>query len=256
MAAHPASSRLRVALAGRSARPGRCPGGSGGTSRVSSGTCPTPGWRSSGSAPDGGGTRPGTASGGRRCGCRAISCTRPAWRCRRPGGGRWSSPCTTSPSGPTRSASRPGAGPFTSGAWRWPATRPPPSSCPSEATAAELRGAGFEAGRIHVAHHGIDLESLSPLRPPGSQFPAPGSLNPFQQCHPHWPQAEEPRGRSLPGGGARSAGPGARAPVVPAVRGDGRAPQGCRGAAGRPCRPPPAGPPRPPAGGRRPARVG
>ena len=33
---------------------------------------------------------------------------------------------------------------------------------PSEATAAEVRAAGFDAARIHVAYHGIDLEALSP----------------------------------------------------------------------------------------------
>jgi glycosyltransferase involved in cell wall biosynthesis len=65
---------------------------------------------------------------------------------------------------------------------------------PSEATAAELRGVGFDAARIHVAYHGIDLESLGPLEPQSHQFPLIGSLNPYQQYHPHWPQAEGPGG--------------------------------------------------------------
>jgi glycosyltransferase involved in cell wall biosynthesis len=34
---------------------------------------------------------------------------------------------------------------------------------PSEATAAELRAAGFEPARLHVAHHGIDLPPLGQL---------------------------------------------------------------------------------------------
>ena len=63
---------------------------------------------------------------------------------------------------------------------------------PSEATAGELRAAGFEAGRIHVAYHGIDLEALRPLQPPTTQFPLLGSLNPYQQAHPHWPQSDDP----------------------------------------------------------------
>ena len=64
---------------------------------------------------------------------------------------------------------------------------------PSEATAAELRDAGFEAGRIHVAHHGIDLTPLHPLESPGPDFPA-ASLNPMQPMHPHWQPAEGPLG--------------------------------------------------------------
>ena len=62
---------------------------------------------------------------------------------------------------------------------------------PSEATAAELRDAGFEAGRVHVAHHGIDLTPLNPLETPGPDFPA-ASLNPMQPMHPHWQPAEGP----------------------------------------------------------------
>jgi glycosyltransferase involved in cell wall biosynthesis len=64
---------------------------------------------------------------------------------------------------------------------------------PSEATAAELRDAGFEPGRIHVAHHGIDLGPLSPLATPGPDFPA-ASMNPMQPMHPHWQPAEGPLG--------------------------------------------------------------
>ena len=62
---------------------------------------------------------------------------------------------------------------------------------PSEATAAELRDAGFEAGRIHVAHHGIDLAPLHPLEERGPDFPA-ASLNPLQHMHPHWQPAADP----------------------------------------------------------------
>ena len=62
---------------------------------------------------------------------------------------------------------------------------------PSEATAAELRGAGFETTRVHVAHHGIDLALLNPLQP----------------MHPHWQPAEG----SL---GAASADPGRGTPVL------------------------------------------
>jgi glycosyltransferase involved in cell wall biosynthesis len=68
---------------------------------------------------------------------------------------------------------------------------------PSEASAAELRDAGFEAGRVHVAHHGIDLAPLSPLEPTGPDFPA-ASLNPLQHMHPHWQPAEGSMGG--PGG--------------------------------------------------------
>ncbi len=70
---------------------------------------------------------------------------------------------------------------------------------PSEATAAELRDAGFEPGRIHVAHHGIDLGPLSPLETPGPDFPA-GSLNPMQAMHPHW-QPSGPLGTPVGAGG-------------------------------------------------------
>ncbi|HEY0397239.1 MAG TPA: glycosyltransferase family 1 protein, partial [Acidimicrobiia bacterium] len=70
---------------------------------------------------------------------------------------------------------------------------------PSEATAAELRDAGFDAARLHVAHHGIDLDAPDP-RAPGHQFPAAG-LSPFQASHPHW----QPVG-GVPGGDP-SAGP-------------------------------------------------
>jgi glycosyltransferase involved in cell wall biosynthesis len=70
---------------------------------------------------------------------------------------------------------------------------------PSEATAAELRAADFDVGRIHVAYHGIDLDALSPHQSPGSQFPLLGSLNPYQQAHPHWPQAEDGADQTLTG---------------------------------------------------------
>ena len=74
---------------------------------------------------------------------------------------------------------------------------------PSEATAAELRSAGFEPSRVHVAHHGIDLEPLDPLGSLGPQFPPAGSpLNPLQPSHPHWQPAEGvPGGDPSPGGG-------------------------------------------------------
>ena len=63
---------------------------------------------------------------------------------------------------------------------------------PSAATAAELRDAGVDAARIHVAHHGIDMpERGAPA--PGSDFPA-ASMNPMQQMHPHWQPAEGPTG--------------------------------------------------------------
>jgi glycosyltransferase involved in cell wall biosynthesis len=70
---------------------------------------------------------------------------------------------------------------------------------PSEATAAELRDAGFEAARVHVARHGIDLAPLSPLETPGPDFPA-ASLNPLQHMHPHWQPAEGSLGAATPGG--------------------------------------------------------
>ena len=71
---------------------------------------------------------------------------------------------------------------------------------PSEATAAELRDAGFEPGRIHVAHHGIDLAPLSPLEAPGPDFPA-ASLNPMQPMHPHWQPSQGPLGASVSAAG-------------------------------------------------------
>ncbi|MDQ1566028.1 MAG: hypothetical protein QOF96_908 [Actinomycetota bacterium] len=71
---------------------------------------------------------------------------------------------------------------------------------PSEATAAELRDAGFDAARLHVAHHGIDLDAPDRRGSPGHQFPAAG-LSPFQASHPHW----QPVG-GVPGGDP-SAGP-------------------------------------------------
>ena len=71
---------------------------------------------------------------------------------------------------------------------------------PSEATAAEVRAAGFEAGRVHVAHHGIDLAPLSPLDRPDPDFPA-ASLNPLQHMHPHWQPAEGSLGAAAAGGG-------------------------------------------------------
>ncbi|HEV7687112.1 MAG TPA: glycosyltransferase family 1 protein [Acidimicrobiia bacterium] len=71
---------------------------------------------------------------------------------------------------------------------------------PSEATAAELRDAGFDAARLHVAHHGIDLDAPDPRGSPSHQFPAAG-LSPFQASHPHW----QPVG-GVPGGDP-SAGP-------------------------------------------------
>ncbi len=79
---------------------------------------------------------------------------------------------------------------------------------PSEATAAELRDAGFEAGRVHVAHHGIDLDALDPLASPTHQFPAAG-LSPFQASHPHW----QPVG-GVPGGDP-STGPEAPLGLAP-----------------------------------------
>jgi glycosyltransferase involved in cell wall biosynthesis len=71
---------------------------------------------------------------------------------------------------------------------------------PSEATATELRDAGFEPGRIHVAHHGIDLVPLSPLETPGPDFPA-ASLNPMQPMHPHWQPSQGPLGAPVGAGG-------------------------------------------------------
>ena len=80
---------------------------------------------------------------------------------------------------------------------------------PSEATAADLRSAGFEATRVHVARHGIDLEALHPLEALSPQFPLAGStLNPLQPLHPHWQPAE--------GGaaGGPAAGAGRETPVL------------------------------------------
>jgi glycosyltransferase involved in cell wall biosynthesis len=72
---------------------------------------------------------------------------------------------------------------------------------PSEATAAELREAGFEAGRIHVAHHGIDMGTLTPPDQTGPDFPAT-SMNPLQQMHPHWQPAQGSLGAAAaPAGG-------------------------------------------------------
>jgi glycosyltransferase involved in cell wall biosynthesis len=71
---------------------------------------------------------------------------------------------------------------------------------PSEATGAELRAAGFEADRVHVAHHGIDLAPLHPLEQPDPDFPA-ASLNPLQAMHPHWQPAEGSLGAAATGGG-------------------------------------------------------
>jgi glycosyltransferase involved in cell wall biosynthesis len=73
---------------------------------------------------------------------------------------------------------------------------------PSAATAAELRDAGFEAARIHVAHHGIELPPRDAPATPGPGFPA-ASMNPMQQMHPHWQPAEGPTGGAAgTGGGA------------------------------------------------------
>ena len=67
---------------------------------------------------------------------------------------------------------------------------------PSAATAAELRDAGFEAGRIHVAHHGIDLDDTGGSEPDAPEFPA-ASMNPMQQMHPHWQAAEASLGAAV-----------------------------------------------------------
>ena len=78
---------------------------------------------------------------------------------------------------------------------------------PSAATAAELRDAGFEAERIHVAHHGIELPT--PVTSgAGPDFPA-ASMNPMQQMHPHWQPAERPTG-----------GAGGTPPVAGSTAGD------------------------------------
>jgi glycosyltransferase involved in cell wall biosynthesis len=67
---------------------------------------------------------------------------------------------------------------------------------PSAATAAELHGAGFEAGRVHVAHHGIDLDAASGPEAGAPDFPA-ASMNPLQQMHPHWQSAEGALGAAV-----------------------------------------------------------
>ena len=83
---------------------------------------------------------------------------------------------------------------------------------PSEATAAELRDAGFEASRVHVARHGFDLRPLTPLEQPGPDFPA-ASMNPLQHMHPHWQPAEGSMSMAAPAagpdGGGRRPGDGA-----------------------------------------------
>ncbi len=76
---------------------------------------------------------------------------------------------------------------------------------PSEATAAELRDAGFEAARVHVAHHGIDLAPLTPLEQPGPDFPA-ASMNPMQHLHPHWQPAEGSMSIAAPADDAAAGG--------------------------------------------------
>jgi glycosyltransferase involved in cell wall biosynthesis len=43
---------------------------------------------------------------------------------------------------------------------------------PSEATAGEVRAAGFEAGRVHVAHHGIDVPPATTSAAPAGPAPA------------------------------------------------------------------------------------
>jgi glycosyltransferase involved in cell wall biosynthesis len=59
---------------------------------------------------------------------------------------------------------------------------------PSEATAAELRSAGFEPARIHVAHHGIDLPPQQPHYPQGVD---PGAIA-LPPQEPHKPQDVAP----------------------------------------------------------------
>ena len=73
---------------------------------------------------------------------------------------------------------------------------------PSEATAGELRAAGFEPARLHVARHGIDLAPLNPLEPLDPDFPA-ASLNPLQHMHPHWQPAEGSMAAAGAGQGGR-----------------------------------------------------
>jgi glycosyltransferase involved in cell wall biosynthesis len=86
---------------------------------------------------------------------------------------------------------------------------------PSAATAAELRDAGFEAGRIHVAHHGIEVEPPGAPERPGPDFPA-ASMNPMQHMHPHWQPAEGSLGP--PGAGSLGlSGAGAPGGVPPVL---------------------------------------
>ncbi|MEW6471876.1 MAG: glycosyltransferase family 1 protein [Actinomycetota bacterium] len=84
---------------------------------------------------------------------------------------------------------------------------------PSAATAAELRDAGFEAGRIHVAHHGIDLPPPGAPSPSGPDFPA-ASMNPMQQMHPHWQPAEGPTGGAGGSAGLGTSSVGDHGPPV------------------------------------------
>lgn len=83
---------------------------------------------------------------------------------------------------------------------------------PSAATAAELRDAGFEAARVHVAHHGIELPDPG-VRAPGPDFPA-ASMNPMQQLHPHWQPSEAPTGGAGGGPALGASGAGEHGPVV------------------------------------------
>jgi glycosyltransferase involved in cell wall biosynthesis len=70
---------------------------------------------------------------------------------------------------------------------------------PSSATAAELRAAGFDASRVHVAHHGIDLDDSvagADSAAGTSDLPA-GSMNPMQPMHGHWQAAEASLGAAV-----------------------------------------------------------
>ena len=69
------------------------------------------------------------------------------------------------------------------------------------------------------------------------------------------PSPTTPR-RPAAGQRTRDSGAGPQTPLVPSVRGDGRAPQGYRRPAGRPRRPAPPGPSGPPVGRRRAAGLG